>query len=238
MPERCANNRYYSFVPHDQAQLIKLYGGPDAFVRRLDYLHDAEICYIGNEPSFLTVFQYHYAGRPALSAQRSHFYVPKYFSPAPGGLPGNDDSGAMGSFLAFSMMGLFPNPGQDVYLIIPPYFESVNITHPVTGKTAGVRNVNFDPSYKNVFIQSATLDGKPYNKNWVDHSFFTKGKKLVLTLGNKESSWGTKLEDLPPSLSPYTGFNNTASRRAFTGGSGPRRYRADLRPEAVGINSG
>jgi putative alpha-1,2-mannosidase len=57
------------------AKLISTLRGPDQFVRRLDYLHDNNITYIGNEPSFLTVFQYHYAGRPALSAMRSHFYV-------------------------------------------------------------------------------------------------------------------------------------------------------------------
>lgn len=200
-----------SFVPHDQATLITLYGGPEGFVRRLDYLHDQNITYIGNEPAFLTVFQYHYAGRPALSAKRSHFYIPSFFSPTPAGLPGNDDSGAMGSFLAFSMLGLFPNPGQDVYLIIPPYFASVNITHPVTGNTATIRNVNFDPTYEAIFIESATLNGVPYTKNWVDHSFFTEGKELVLTLGRNESTWGRGIDDLPPSVGAYTGFNGSYS---------------------------
>lgn len=145
--------------------MITAFGGPAEFVERLNYLHDNDITYIGNEPAFLTVYQYHYAGRPALSANRSHFYIPAFFQPTDGGLPGNDDSGAMGSFLAFSMMGLFPNPGQDVYLIIPPYFESVSITSPATGKTATIKNDNFDPSYTNIFIQSATLDGQPYTKN-------------------------------------------------------------------------
>jgi putative alpha-1,2-mannosidase len=194
---------YSFFVPHDQARLIRNLGGPQAFVRRLNYLHDHRITYIGNEPAFLTVFQYHYAGRPALSAERSHFYIPKFFKPTEGGLPGNDDSGAMGSFVAFSMMGLFPNPGQDVYLITPPYFESVNITSPVTGKTATIRNVGFDPTYKSIYIQRATVNGMHYSKNWIDHSFFLEGKELVLYLGRNESSWGTKTADLPPSLSEY-----------------------------------
>jgi len=209
--------------------LITTFGGPVSFVERLDYLHDKGITYIGNEPAFLTVFQYHYAGRPALSAKRSHFYIPEFFAPTNAGLPGNDDSGAMGSFLAFSMMGLFPNPGQDVYLIIPPYFESASVTSPLTNKTATVRNINFDPSYKNIFIQSATLDGEPYTKNWIDHSFFTEGKQLVLTLGSTESSWGTQVKDLPPSLGKYEGFgnfttNSTASafrNRAVRFGSAP-----------------
>ncbi|KAK4234555.1 glycoside hydrolase [Achaetomium macrosporum] len=209
---------YGFYVPHDQATLITLYGGPAAFVSRLNYLHDSDITYIGNEPSFLTVFQYHYAGRPALSALRARFYIPSFFQPTPDGLPGNDDSGAMGSFVAFAMMGLFPNPGQDVYLITPPFFEEVNITHPLTRKTARVRNVGFDPSdAQNVYIQSATLNGKVYTKNWVDHSFFTEGKELVLTLGRNESAWGTRLEDLPPSLGKYEGFGGANSTAPATG---------------------
>ncbi|KAI0399948.1 family 92 glycosyl hydrolase [Xylaria palmicola] len=205
---------YGFYVPHDQGSLVTLYGGPKNFVKRLDYLHDQKITYIGNEPSFLTVFQYHYAGRPGLSAKRSHFYIPKFFDTTPQGLPGNDDSGAMGSFVAFSMMGLFPNPGQNVYLITPPFFEAVNITSPVTGKTARIRAVNFDPAYAAIYIQSATLDGKPYTRNWIDHSFFTEGRELVLTLGRNESAWGTAVKDLPPSVGAYTGFNGTRAARA------------------------
>jgi putative alpha-1,2-mannosidase len=120
----------------------------------------------------------------------------------------------MGSFVAMSMMGLFPNPGQNVYLITPPYFESISIKSPLTGKTAIIRNVNFDPSYQAIYIQSATLNGEIYTKNWIDHSFFTEGKELVLTLGRNESSWGTRVEDLPPSLSEYTGFNGTIGGNA------------------------
>ncbi|KAH8684821.1 glycosyl hydrolase family 92-domain-containing protein [Tricladium varicosporioides] len=213
---------YSFFVPHDQATLITTFGGPSQFIKRLDYLHDTNVTYIGNEPAFLTVFQYHYAGRPALSAKRSHFYIPAFFGITHDGLPGNDDSGAMGSFVAFSMMGLFPNPGQDVYLITPPYFESVSTTNPVTGKTATIRNVNFDPTYKNIFIQSATLNGEPYTKNWIGHSFFTEGKELVLTLGSTESAWGTRIVDLPPSLGTYQGFGN------FTGNSSVVEKRAQI----------
>ena len=157
------------------------------------------------------MFQYHYAGRPALSAKRSHFYIPAFFQPTDAGLPGNDDSGAMGSFVAFSMIGLFPNPGQNVYLITPPYFESVSVVSPVTNNTATIRNINFDPTYEAIYIQSATLNGEPYTKNWIDHSFFIEGKELVLTLGKNESSWGTQVADLPPSLGSYVGYGNSSS---------------------------
>jgi putative alpha-1,2-mannosidase len=70
--------------------------------------------------------------------------IPSRFNDTNAGLPGNDDSGAMASFLLFSTIGLFPNPGQNVYFIIPPFFLSISITNQVTNKTATIRNVNFD----------------------------------------------------------------------------------------------
>lgn len=190
-----------SYVPHDMARLINLVGGPDAFVSRLDYFHESGLADISNEPVFLTVYEYHYAGRPALSARRAHSYIPSSFNASHSGLPGNDDSGAMGSFQAWSMMGLFPNSGQNVYLIIPPFFEAVEITHPETNRIATIRNVNFDKTYRNIYIQSARLNGRPYTKNWIGHEFFTEGMALELTLAEHESDWGTRKEDLPPSLS-------------------------------------
>ncbi len=143
---------------------------------------------------------YHYAGRPALSASRIHTYIPKSFNSSPGGLPGNDDSGAMGSFLFFSVLGLFPVAGQNVYLINPPFFEEISIKSPQTGKTATVRSKGFDPTYKRIYIQSATVNGKPWTRSWIGHEFFSEGWTLELELGEAESSWGWKTEDRPPSF--------------------------------------
>ncbi|KAJ6145050.1 secreted glycosidase, partial [Penicillium chermesinum] len=194
-----------SFVPHDMAALITLFGGPAKFVSRLDYLHDNNITYIGNEPAFLTVYQYHYAGRPAKSTARVRTYIPDFFAPTPTGLPGNDDSGAMGSFVAIALLR---GRGHHV---------------PVTGKTATIRVLNFEKfnSANNTggsgFIQSATLNGEPYTKNWVDHDFFTEGKSLVLVLGKNESSWGTGPGDLPPSLSTQSSQAELFHPHAFSG---------------------
>ncbi|XWW98837.1 hypothetical protein V2A60_006840 [Cordyceps javanica] len=192
--------QYLFYVPHSSAALLDLLGGDDAFIKRLDYFHTVGLADISNEPVFLTVYMYHYAGRPALSARRIHTYIPKSFNASPGGLPGNDDSGAMGSFLFFSVLGLFPVAGQNVYLISPPFFEEVSITSPQTGKTATVRCSNFDPSYKNIYVQSATVNGKPWTRSWIGHEFFVEGWTLELELGAKESSWGSEMEDRPPSF--------------------------------------
>ena len=196
---------YMFFVPHDIRHIITLLGGAKTFLRRLDYFHTTGLADIGNEPVFLTVYLPHYAGRPGLSAKRAHSYIPARFNSSRNGLPGNDDSGAMASFTLFACIGLFPNPGQNIYFIIPPFFPSISITNPITNKTAIVKNINFDKEYKNIFIQSARLNGKAYTRNWIGHEFFTEGWTLELTLGDLESKWGTAEEDVPPSMSTGLG---------------------------------
>ncbi|PGG99820.1 hypothetical protein GX51_06112 [Blastomyces parvus] len=192
---------YTFYVPQDMATLVDTLGGPDEYTRRLDYLHESGLLYMGDEQAFLPVYQYHYSGRPALSAKRAHFYIPSQFNNSLNGIPGNDDSGAMGSFLALAMIGLYPVAGQDVYLITPPFFAEVKIRSPLTGKVAIIRNVNFDPSYEAIYIQEARRDGKVWHKNWIGHDFFENGGVLELVLGREESKWGTRERDLPPSLS-------------------------------------
>lgn len=222
---------YTFYVPGDMATLVQTLGGPSEFVRRLDYFHESGLLYIGDEQGFLKVFLYHYAGRPAKSAERAHFYIPSQFNDTLNGIPGNDDSGAMGSFAVLTMMGIFPNAGQDVYFITPPFFESISIRNGQTGKTATIKNVNFDPSGKNVFIQSATLNGQPYTKNWLQHKFFLEGGTLELTLGATESKWGTRQEDLPPSLGPFGKGNGSVPR--YGDGEKNRRWhmpKLDLTP--------
>jgi putative alpha-1,2-mannosidase len=187
------------------AALINMTGGPTKFIRRLNHYHETKIAYIGDEQAFLNVFLYHYAGRPGLSSARAHYYIPRYFHSRLDGIPGNDDSGAMGSFAALTMMGVFPNAGQNVYFLTPPFFAAVNITSRQTGRVARIVSRNFDPGYKNIYIQSATLNGKPYTRNWISHDFFAEGGTLEYVLGPKESDWGTAEQDLPPSLST-TGF--------------------------------
>nr|POE56716.1 putative secreted glycosidase [Quercus suber] len=211
---------YQFYVPQDQATLIRQLGGASTFIRRLDYLHESGLLDIGNEPSELTCYQYHYAGRPGLSAQRIRTYIPSSFNASINGLPGNDDSGASGSFVAFALAGLFPVAGQDVYLITPPFFDSVSFTHPLTRQTATIRTMGHAAGAEQVFVQHATLDGEAYTRNWIGHDFFLSGGVLELVVGGQESAWGTAEAERPPSaaaaVGPYrAGDGWTAPFRAF-----------------------
>ncbi|KAI1091421.1 glycoside hydrolase family 92 protein [Rostrohypoxylon terebratum] len=191
--------QYQFLVPQSMSTLIDLMGAEESFIQRLDFFHTSGLADISNEPVFSTVYLYHYAGRPALSTKRLHTYIPSSFNASHDGLPGNDDSGSMGAFVVFGMMGLFPIAGQDVYLISAPFFQQINITNPLTGSTAQIKTVGFDADYENVYIQSVTVNGQPWTKSWISHAFFREGWTMELTLGDQESEWGTKLEDRPPS---------------------------------------
>ncbi|OTA58965.1 glycoside hydrolase family 92 protein [Hypoxylon sp. EC38] len=196
--------QYQFLVPQSMSTLMGLMGAEESFIKRLDFFHTSGLADISNEPVFSTVYLYHYAGRPGLSTKRLHTYIPSAFNSSYGGLPGNDDSGSMGAFVVFGMIGLFPIAGQDVYLISAPFFKEVNITSPLTGKTAQIKTVGFDASYENIYIQNVTVNERPYTKSWISHAFFTEGWVMELSLGNQESEWGAKLEDRPPSWSETT----------------------------------
>ncbi|KAK0750926.1 glycoside hydrolase family 92 protein [Schizothecium vesticola] len=233
---------YSFYVPHDQGTLISLLGGPSTFTSRLDYLHDRNITYIGNEPAFLTVFQYHFAGRPCLSSRRAHAYIPSTFSPTPGGLPGNDDSGAMGSFLAFAMMGMFPVPGQDVYLVTAPFFREVEVTSVLTGRTARVRSVMEEGEGEwregEVYcVRRAEMDGEAWGRSCVDHGFWTEGRELVLWLGREEGAWGTGVRDLPPSTRARS-YNSITAPNTASNNPPPGATPATANPVDVAVSTG
>jgi len=185
---------YSLFVPHDVPGLIEKSGGNEAFMKRLDTLFDNNYYNVGNEPSFLSSCLYHWIGRPDLSSQRTHQIIDQNYNATRDGIPGNDDSGAMSSWLAFHMIGLYPNAGQSYYLITSPYFQET-VINLENGKKFKITAKNL--SDKNQFIQSATLNGKPFNQSWIEHSDITKGGELILIMNdNPSKTWGTKL--LPP----------------------------------------
>jgi len=187
---------YSLYVPHDVAALVKRSGGSKAFEQRLNTLFDKGFYNVGNEPSFLSPDLYHWIGRPDLSSDRIRDIIRKNYDASRSGIPGNDDSGAMSSWLAFHLIGIYPNAGQSYYLINSPFFK-YSVIHQENGNSFIIRADNL--SDKNHYISSATLNGKEFKQAWIQHEDITKGGELVLKMASKPSGWGT--ENRPPSVS-------------------------------------
>lgn len=121
---------YSLSIPHDVPGLIEACGGKEAFIKRLDTFFANKHYNVANEPSFLTPYLYHWVGRPDLSVERINQIVHDNYDDTPNGLPGNDDSGAMSSWLVFNMMGIYPVAGQNLYLVGSPMIPSYTIHLP------------------------------------------------------------------------------------------------------------
>jgi len=185
---------YSLSIPHQIPALVEKSGGREAFKQRLDTLFDKKFYNVDNEPSFLTPCLYHWIGRPDLSTKRIRQIVTENFNTTPTGLPGNDDSGAMSSWLAFQMMGFYPNAGQSYYLLNSPMLKQV-VLHQENGKDFTIIAKNL--SATNIYIKAAKLNGNELNQAWIQHANIVKGGKLVFEMTDKPTNWGTQI--LPPS---------------------------------------
>ena len=151
---------------------------------------------MANEPSLHIPYLYNYAGQPWKTQKRIHTLLKQWFRNDLMGVPGDEDGGGTSAFVVFSMMGFYPvTPGMPVYNIGSPMFSQASMTLS-NGKVFEVVAQNY--SEDNKYIQSATLNGKEWNKPWFNHSDIENGGKLVLIMGNKANkAWGAN--QAPPS---------------------------------------
>jgi predicted alpha-1,2-mannosidase len=189
---------YSIYAPQDMRRLIEMAGGDEMFVHRLDNIFLRRHFDVTNEPGFLLPVLYNYAGRPDKTADIVHLILEKDFTDSRAGIPGNDDSGAMSSWLIFSTLGIFPVAGQDVYLISTPSIPdaSLNLGN---GKKLRILAKNFDANGLNRYVQSVTLNGVDLPTAWFRHGQIKDGATLVLTMGSTPSNWGKTPP--PPSMS-------------------------------------
>ena len=181
------------FAPHDILFLVDAAGGPEAFVEKLDRFFGDGCFDAGNEPSFLTPCLYHWAGRPDKTSDRVRSILLDGFDDTSSGIPGNDDSGAMSSWLVFHMMGLYPNAGQPYYVIHAPLLRSVSI-HMGNGRTFTVRAPGL--SDKRCHIRSVRLNGKRYDYSTIRHSDIAAGGELTLRMSRRPGRWGRGAESI------------------------------------------
>lgn len=189
---------YSIYAPQDMKRLIEMAGGNEMFIRRLDSIFLRRHFDVTNEPGFLIPMLYNYAGRPDKTADIVRLILEKAFTDNRAGIPGNDDSGAMSSWLIFSTLGVFPVAGQDVYLIGTPSIPDASLTLG-NGKRFHIVAKNLDLNGLNRYVQSATLNGVDLPTSWFRHAQIKDGATLVLTMGPAPSDWGKTTP--PPSMS-------------------------------------
>jgi len=189
---------YSIYAPQDMLRLIEMAGGNEMFVHRLDWTFLRRHFDVTNEPGFLVPVLYNYAGRPDKTADIVRLLLEKAFNDGRAGIPGNDDSGAMSSWLIFSTLGVFPVAGQDIYLISTPSIPDASLDLG-DGKKLHIVAKNLDQQGLNRYVQSATLNGVKLNTAWFRHNQIKDGATLELTMGPAPSDWGTSTP--PPSMS-------------------------------------
>ncbi len=208
--------QYIWSVQHDVQGLINLFGGDKAFTKKLDTFFEMSPLitppkYVGvvgtigqyvqgNQPSHHVAYLYDYAGQPWKTQQRVRQVCEELYRSGPGGLCGNEDMGSLSSWYILSSMGIYAvTPGLPVYTIGSPLFGEASIKVG-KGKIFTIKAEN--NSHENKYIQSATLNGKIFNRTWISQDEITNGGELVFQMGPEPNKkWGTGKDAAPPSMS-------------------------------------
>ncbi|MGD0871337.1 MAG: GH92 family glycosyl hydrolase [Bryobacteraceae bacterium] len=204
-------------VPHDVQGLINLLGGRDKFDAKLDEFFNTPynpkgICrdctgmigqYVqGNQPDQQAAYYYDWGGQPWKTQELTRRILREMYGSDKYGLafPGMDDQGSTSSWYVLSAMGFYPvDPASPDYIIGSPLFDEVTI-HLGSGRDFVI--VANNNSGKNIYIQSATLNGKPLNRPWFSHADIVNGGRLIFQMGpSPNKSWGSALDAAPPSMS-------------------------------------
>ena len=203
--------QYTWLVPHDVHGLVGLFGGEKPFVEKLDSLFivsgdlgaeaSPDISGLigqyahGNEPSHHVLYMYNYVGQPWKAAKLLRQTMKEMYFNDYDGLSGNEDVGQMSAWYVLSSLGLYQvEPAGGKFIIGSPIFDEA-VVNVGGGKAFTVKAKN--NSAENIYIQSATLNGKPYAKSYLLYQDIVKGGTLVLEMGNSPSAWGTQVKNRP-----------------------------------------
>ena len=216
------NSWHYTWsVFHDPQGLIDLMGGKDVFCQMLDSvfavppvfddsyygftIHEIREMQImnmgnyahGNQPIQHMIYLYNYAGQPWKAQYWVHQVMDRLYSAAPDGYCGDEDNGQTSAWYVFSALGFYPVcPGSNQYIIGSPYLDKMTI-HLENGK-----QVNLTREGKGCYIQSMTIDGKPYTRNYLDHNRLMQGADIRFVMGDTPNVYrGITPADFPYSFS-------------------------------------
>lgn len=206
--------QYTFFVPQHPEGLIALMGGDDAFVTKLDSLFSVEgdmgaeassdISGLigqyahGNEPSHHVAYLYPYAGQQWKTAEKVRYIDREFYTDSPDGIIGNEDCGQMSAWYIMSAMGFYQvNPSNGVFVFGSPLFPSLTLRLENGRSFTVTAEGNSDT---NIYIQSATLNGQPYEKSYITYDDIMVGGELHFVMGDKPNkSFGAAPESRPVS---------------------------------------
>ncbi len=197
--------QYTFLVPHDVKGLIQLFGSDKAFMSKLDSLFFVEgwagdnaspdmsgmtgQYAHGNEPSHHVIYMYNYAGRPDKAAPLLRKMLNEMYLDQPDGLSGNEDVGQMSAWYILSSVGLYQvDPVGGRFVIGSPLFDKATV-NVGAGKTFTV--VAKNNSDRNIYVQSARLNGKALKNSYIEFNDIRHGGTLELVMGPKPSKWAT-----------------------------------------------
>ncbi len=211
-------------VFHDPAGLIQLMGGKQTFNNMLDsvfnvpplfddsyygsVIHEIREMQImnmgnyahGNQPIQHMIYLYGYSGEPWKTQYWIRQTMQRMYNANPDGYCGDEDNGQTSAWYVFSAMGFYPVcPGAGEYVLGAPYFDEMTL-HLENGRTVSIKaNGNTDD---NCYVNSLTLNGKPYSKNYIKRSDLMQGAQFVYNMSAKPNySRGTAESDAPYSFS-------------------------------------
>ena len=185
--------QYTWHVQHDVPGLIALFGGEEAFLNKLDSVFTVELKTTqadvtgligqyahGNEPSHHVTYLYTLAGRPERTQELVRQIFDTQYRPEPDGLCGNDDCGQMSAWYMFSAMGFYPvDPVSGNYVFGAPQMPQITLKL-ANGKTFTI--IAEGISEENKYVESVTLNGKPYTNNYITHEDIMNGGTLVFKM--------------------------------------------------------
>ncbi len=188
---------YTWYVPHDVYGLMECMGGKDEYAAKLDSMFVQQRYWHGNEPCHQVAYMFNYAGQPWKTQQAVRYVMDTEYLDEPGGLSGNEDAGQMSAWYVFSAMGFYPVcPGTPYYIIGSPVFPET-VIRLENGKRFSI--IAHGADNENIYIQSAKLNGKKYDRNYLSHEDIMKGGKLEFIMGIQPNpDWGSSEACLPP----------------------------------------
>ena len=176
---------YTFYVPHDIKGLMRLMGGENAFVKKLQKVFDENLYDPANEPDITYPYLFCYVNK---EAWRTDYQISrllaKYFSNKPEGIPGNDDTGTMSAWAVFSMMGFYPDcPGLPRYILTSPTFDKITIhldNKYYSNKTLVIETER--PSADAIYVDKISVNGKHLKNRFISHEDLVNAKTIRFTL--------------------------------------------------------